>query len=534
MVAGDSQGAGRRGRRRSDARGGGRGAVGAVAEADGADGVNLAALVEPVRDVELEMIVLGCVIVDARQSWPFVGGRVREDTFHDARHRRVFTALTEMMSCGVAVDITTLTSYIGPMIDAVGGPSYLLTLAERAPSSAYLEQYVNDLVRVATLRAMQNVSLNTLLAIRERPFEEACTVASEMSSAMLGLAKPESLTPVMDVVVEMFDVMARTAERGNSIAGRTYGLRCIDRRTGGAGGGQLVIIAARPAMGKTSFVVGAFIAAAREAKARGEAGVFVIATLEMPRVEIARRAVCQMARVSESVVRGGLVNQDQLNVLTTAGNTLSELPILIADSGVNPKLSTTTGLRATLDLARLKHGRVLGVCVDYLQLMSDDGTRARSNYSVEAEINAITKAAKQWAKEFDCPFLMLSQLNRDCEKRPNKRPMLADLRGSGGIEQDADVVMFIYRDEVYRKDSEDKGIAELIIAKQRSGAPGMERTRFLGEYTRFEDIAAEDDFSGTGTLAEEDAASRFQRTGTAYDDIPVAQDDGDSNDNADF
>lgn len=498
------------------------------------------ALAAPIHDAELEMVVLGCVIADARQSWPYVGGHVRPEHFHDARHRRVFDALARMIADSVDVDIVTLTSYLGPLVDAVGGASYLLTLSEKAPTLAYLDQYVSDLVRVGTQRAMQDVAVNTLLALRGRPFGEACAVASGMSSAMLGVARPEALATTTDTVLEMLDQMQVAAKRGNAIAGRTFGLRAVDRLTSGACGGQLIVIAARPAMGKTSFVVGAFIAAAMEARTRGDDGVFVFVTLEMPRVEIARRATSQMARsiagehVTEQAMRAGTVSRSQLDAITEASKRFSELPIVIADSGVNPKLSTTTGLRATLDLALMKYGRILGVCVDYLQLINDEATRAFSNYSSDAEINAITRSLKQWAKEFNCPIHLLSQLNRQCESRPNKRPMLADLRGSGGIEQDADIVMFIYRDEVYRKDSDDKGIAELIIAKQRSGPTDTVRLRFGGNSTRFEDIAAEDDFSGTGTLAEEDAASRFQRTGTAYDDIPVAQDDGDSNDNADF
>jgi replicative DNA helicase len=245
--------------------------------------------------------------------------------------------------------------------------------------------------------------------------------------------------------------------------------------------GQLIIIAARPAMGKTSFILNI---ALNSAVTSGKPVLFF--SLEMPRVELANRLMCAEARVDQGRLRTNLLTQDDVTALTASANRLHSLPIYIDDSGD----LTLLELRAKARRVRNERGLSL-IVIDYLQLMKSSRDKVESR---EREISEISRGLKSLAKELGVPIVALSQLNRGCETRPgkDKRPMMSDLRESGAIEQDADVIMFIYRDEVYNRDTEDKGIAEIIIAKQRNGPTDTIRLRFVRELTKFENLALDD------------------------------------------
>lgn len=442
---------------------------------------------------DVEESILGAILYNWRRVWPSIEGRVVAADFADTKRGAVFEAALAVVAHKGDVDVATVASELGARIEAVGGPQYLAELRDACGTVAHIDSWVRALSETAAKRRAQQVMVDALTAAQTRPFDEFLAVASTLHEALAGRTVENDLTPVDEIMLDVFERLQNTATHGK--IGRTTGLRDLDAVTGGYTGGQVIVIAARPAMGKTSHVIETATAASIEAKANGEHGVFLFFSLEMPKTEIVQRMIASRARVSESVIRQSTINQDALTALTNEANVVSALPILVAE-----KIVYVEDIVAACRQARLKYGKVIGVAIDYLQLMRWRG--AQKNTSPEQVVSEISRALKGLAKELDCAIQVLSQLNRDCEKRPNKRPMLADLRQSGAIEQDADVVLFIYREEVYKRDTEDKGIAELILGKQRHGPTGIVRTRFLKQFTHFEDLrnAGEGlrDFDGYG------------------------------------
>lgn len=450
-------------------------------------------LVTFARCDDVEESILGAILYNWRRVWPSVDGRVFVGDFADTKRAAVFEAILAVVARKGDVDLATVASELGARVEAIGGAQYLAELREACGTVAHIDSWVRALSETAAKRRGQQVMVDALTAAQTRPFDEFLGIASKLHEALKGRTVENDLTSVGDVMLDVFDRIENTATSGK--VGRTTGLRDLDAVTGGCTGGQAIVIAARPGMGKTSLVIEMVTAAAIEAQSRGEEGALLIFSLEMPKTEIVQRMTASRARVSESAIRQSRLNETSMKALAREANVVSGLPILVAE-----KITYIEDIIAACRQARLKHKRVIGVALDYLQLARWRG--AQKNTSPEQVVSEISRALKELAKELDCAVFVLSQLNRDCEKRPNKRPMLADLRQSGAVEQDADVVLFIYRDEVYKRDTEDKGIAEIIIGKQRHGALGIVRTRFFKEFTHFESLphAADGlrDFDGYG------------------------------------
>ena len=444
----------------------------------------------PPHDLEAERAVLGGVLLD-NASLATVESIVASGDFYHPSHAVIFDAVHALSERGEPVDIVTLSQELRAKerLNTVGGTQYLGELTDTIPTIAHIEQHARIVADLAQVRRM----IGAAHEIVGRGYGDRGTADAflDFSAAkVFEIAQKRSkssLVPLEQAIQEAFERIEKTLERGARITGTETGFRDLDTLTAGMHPGQLIIIAARPAMGKTSLVLNIATHAAASA-----AKPVLFFSLEMPRVELANRMMCGEARIDQSRLRSNMLTQDDMTALTAAASKLFSQPIYIDDSGD----LTLLDLRAKA--RRMKTERDLSlIVVDYLQLMkaSRDGSESR-----EREISEISRGLKSLAKELEVPIVALSQLNRAAETRPGKdrRPQLSDLRESGAIEQDADVVMFIYRDEVYNRDTDDKGIAEVIIAKQRNGPTDTVRLRFVRELTRFENLAEDEHEYGEG------------------------------------
>ncbi len=448
-------------------------------------------LVTLAQCTETERSVLGACLFDIT-VWHAIDGRVTPDDFGEPKHALVFEVIRSLVESGRAVDLNTVTEGLGPRLQAIGGPQYLHEMMDGASTGAYIESWVEVLVQTSAKRRIQRGAINVLIRAADAPYDDVVASVSTLHETASNSTSSEDLEPMSDLVPLVFERIESSTVRGG-VLGRSTGLRDLTTALGGLSGGQSIIIGARTGVGKTSAAIGIADAIATEAVTRGEKGVVLFFSLEMPKVEIAQRQTAQRSQVSETRIRQASLTQQDLNDLTIAAESVVKLPVFVAD-----RTTSIEGIRAACHRARLKYGKVLAVFIDYLQLIDWNG--ASESDSREQRLAAVSKRIKRLAVELDCPIITLAQLSRKCEEGPNKRPMLMHLRESGAIEQDADVVVFLYRDEIYNRNTEDKGIAEFIIAKQRHGATGTVRTRFLSPITRFADLpSAEDglrDFDG--------------------------------------
>jgi replicative DNA helicase len=432
----------------------------------------------PPHDIEAEKAVLGAVLLDNAVFSTASATVIASDFYHPA-HAVIFECMLALNARGEPIDVVTLSAELRnrERLNAVGGMQYLGELTETTPTVANAENHGRIVADLAQVRRMIGVAHE----IVSRGYGERGAADSFLDYAaaqVFAVAQKRSkstLIPLETAVQEAFERIEKTMERGARISGTESGFRDLDEMTSGMHPGQMIVIAARPAMGKTSFVL---CLTANAAKSSGKPVLFF--SLEMPRVELANRLLCAEANVDQSLLRSNMMTEDQMTALTNAASRIYNLPIYIDDSGE----LTLMDLRAKA--RRMKAERDLSlIVIDYLQLMkaSREGMDSR-----EREISEISRGLKQLAKECGVPIIALSQLNRAVENRTDKRPQLSDLRESGAIEQDADMVMFIYRDEIYNKDTEDKGIAEIIIGKQRNGPTGTARLRFIGSLTKFTNL----------------------------------------------
>jgi replicative DNA helicase len=435
----------------------------------------------PPHDLEAERAVLGTILLD-NGALSLVESTLAAADFYHPAHGVLYEAIQALASRKEPVDVVTLAAELRARerLNTVGGAQYLGELTDAIATTAHVESHGRIVADLAGVRRMIEVAHEIVArGYGERGNAEAFLdfAAAKVFEVSQKRAK-STLVPLEAAILEAFERIERVLENGAAISGTATGFRDLDRLTAGMHGGQMIIIAARPAMGKTSLVM---CIVANAAMATGKPVLFF--SLEMPRVELANRLMCSEARVDQSKLRTNLLTQDDLTSLTAAANRLHSLPIYIDDSGDLTLVELRSKAR------KMKAERDLSlICIDYLQLMKASREKMESR---EREISEISRGLKALAKELDVPIIALSQLNRAAETRPGKekRPMLADLRESGAIEQDADVVMFIYRDEVYNRDTEDRGIAEVIIAKQRNGPTDTARLRFIRELTRFENLA---------------------------------------------
>ncbi|HLU61458.1 MAG TPA: replicative DNA helicase [Gammaproteobacteria bacterium] len=438
----------------------------------------------PPHSVEAEQAVLGGLMLDNR-AWDQVADRLVEDDFYRHDHRLIFRAIEALSEAGKPCDVVTIGEWLEKqeLLDEAGGLIYLGALAKDAPGAANIRAYAdivrersvlrqlirtgNDIAQAAFTPEGRDVS--ELLELAEQRVFEIAEKGSRGKKGFVGIRK------LLTAAVERIDTLFHS---DSHITGIPTGITRFDEMTAGLQRGDLIIIAGRPSMGKTSFAMNiAEHAAIRE---KVPTAVF---SMEMPGEQLALRLISSLGRIDQSKVRTGKLDDEDWPRITSAVTLMSEAPIFIDDT---PAL-TPTEMRARARRLKREHGLGL-IVVDYLQLMQVHGTKENR----ATEISEISRGLKALAKELEVPVIALSQLNRGLEQRQDKRPIMSDLRESGAIEQDADVIVFIYRDEVYNEDSPHKGTAEVIIGKQRNGPIGMVRTAFLGRFTRFENLAAED------------------------------------------
>jgi len=434
----------------------------------------------PPQSLEAEESVLGGVLLD-NTALDRVVEVVRPDDFYRTQHRRIFRAMLDLAERSEPADLITLSEALRARGDLaeVGGTAYLAELAERVPTAANIMHYA----RIVRDRAVLRGLIAAATEIVTRTYEATGDVKELLDraeQAILQIADREVKQHFMrmdELVVQTFETIERLHGQKQAVTGVTTGFHELDKLTAGLQPSDLIIVAARPSVGKTALCLNI----AANAALYGNVGVAIF-SLEMAREQLALRMLCSQARMDLGQVRTGRISDGQLGELADAARLLSAAPIFIDDT---PAL-TVLELRAKARRLWRDPATKLGlVMVDYLQLMrSTEGKDSR-----EQEISEISRSLKALAKELNLPVLALSQLNRKVEDRNPPIPRLADLRESGAIEQDADVIAFIYRDAAYDEDSDKRGLTEIHVAKQRNGPTGIAQLTFLREYTRFEDVA---------------------------------------------
>ena len=441
-----------------------------------------AALKMPPHSVEAEQSVLGGLMLD-NGAWERVLDQVSDGDFYRPDHRLIFRAIARLAERNEPFDVVTLSEQLDQegQLSQSGGLAYLGELAKNTPSVANIKAYAQIIRERATLRQLISIS-NDIADSAYAPqgktgseiLDEAERKIFEIAEARPKTGGPVGLNDLLTNVINTIDTLFNSDE---AITGISTGFSDLDEKTSGLQPSDLIIVAGRPSMGKTTFAMNLV----ENALMRSDK-VILVYSLEMPAESLVMRMLSSLGRIDQTKVRSGRLDEDDWPRLTSAVNLLQERKLFIDDSaGISP-----SDMRArTRRLAR-EHGDIGLIMVDYLQLMQLGGSGSDNRTN---EISEISRSLKALAKEFNCPVVALSQLNRSLEQRPNKRPINSDLRESGAIEQDADVIMFVYRDEVYHPETEYKGVAEVIIGKQRNGPIGTVRLAFQGKFTRFDNLA---------------------------------------------
>jgi replicative DNA helicase len=433
----------------------------------------------PPQSLEAEVSVLGGILLE-NEALSRVLEVIREGDFYRESHRKIFSAILELFERSEPADLITLSEVLKKRaaFEEVGGIEYLNSLVNSVPTAANISYYAKIIKEKSILRKL----INRATEIVSQGYGDAGNVDDFLDRAEHSIfeisedrVRP-SFYPIKDIIKASFKTIEKLYEKHQLITGVPTGFTRLDELTSGLQPSELIIIAGRPSMGKTAFALNIAQHAAIEAHV--PAAVF---SLEMAKEQLALRMLCSEAKVDAHRLRGGFLSESDWPKLTRAAGNLSEAPIFIDDT---PGL---TALEMRAKSRRLRAERNLGlIIVDYLQLMrgrADSDTR-------EQEISDISRSLKALAKELNVPVVALSQLNRRVEERGDKHPQLADLRESGAIEQDADVIIFLYREEVYNKSEDKKGKAEIIIGKQRNGPTDKFELAFLDKYTCFENLSS--------------------------------------------
>jgi replicative DNA helicase len=437
----------------------------------------------PPNSIEAEQAVLGGLML-ASEAWDKVADKLTEKDFYRRDHQLIFRAIGELSEKSMPCDAVTLGEWFESqgIAELVGGSRYVIELANVTPSAANILAYAEIVREKSVLR--QLIDAGTEIAGDAfRPEGRSAGELVESAEqrvfqiAEAGARGRQGFVPMRAAVKEAFRLLQERYENRSAVTGLPTGFTDFDYKTAGLQAGDLIIVAARPAMGKTSLALNmAEYASIKTGKA---CAVF---SMEMSASQLAFRLISSLGRINQQHLRTGDLQDEEWPRVTSAITLLSEAKIFIDDT---PALSPME-LRARS--RRLKREHDLGlIVIDYLQLMQVPGSKENR----ATEISEISRSLKALAKELSVPVIALSQLNRSLESRTDKRPVMADLRESGAIEQDADVIVFIYRDEYYNPDSQDKGLAEIIIGKQRNGPTGTVKLTFLGQYTRFENFASD-------------------------------------------
>ncbi|TCO76983.1 primary replicative DNA helicase [Plasticicumulans lactativorans] len=441
------------------------------------------ALRVPPHSVEAEQAVLGGLMLD-NAAWDQIADRVSEEDFYRGDHRLIFRAIRELADKGSPFDVVTLAEWLerNELLADAGGMAYLGVLARDTPSAANIRAYAAIVRERSVLRQLIRVGTDIAASAYAPQGRDVRELLDEAERRVFAIAEQgnrsqQGFLPIKDLLTKAVDRIDMLFEKDDPITGVPTGWADFDEMTAGLQPGDLIIVAGRPSMGKTTFAMNIVENAAIALKERLPVAVF---SMEMPGDHLALRMMSSLGRIDQHRIRTGKLEDEDWPRLTSAVSLLADARLFIDDSAA----LSPTEVRARCRRLQREHGQLGLVMLDYLQLMQVPG----SSENRATEISEISRSLKALAKELHVPVIALSQLNRSLEQRPNKRPVMSDLRESGAIEQDADVICFIYRDEVYNPDSADKGVAEIIIGKQRNGPIGTVRLTFLGKYTRFENF----------------------------------------------
>lgn len=439
----------------------------------------------PPHSLEAESSVLGGLLLD-NTAWDRVADLIKDSDFYRHEHQLVYAAIAQLVNASKPADVITVFEQLQSQgkAEEVGGLGYLNSLAQFVPSAANIRRYAEIVRERGILRklvtASDEIATNAfnpqgrpVAKILDEAEQKIFKIGEEGSRMKQGFQGMDTL------VVDLLDRVQEMADNPNDITGVPTGFYDLDRMTAGFQAGDMIVLAARPSMGKTALAINI-----AEHVALNEGLPVAVFSMEMGAAQLAVRIVGSIGRINQGHLRTGKLTDEEWPRLTDAIERLRTISLHIDET---PGL-TPSELRANARRLARQCGKLGLIVVDYLQLMS--GSSSASNENRATELGEISRGLKMLAKELQCPVIALSQLNRSVEQRTDKRPMMSDLRESGAIEQDADIIMFIYRDEYYNKDSKEPGVAEVIIGKQRNGPTGTVKLAFLNQLTRFESLAS--------------------------------------------
>lgn len=432
----------------------------------------------PPNDTEAEQAVIGSMLTDKDAVIAAIES-LREEDFYREDNKAIYSAILNLYNRSEPIDIITLKSELSAMgkLEAVGGLEYIASLPDKVPTTANAGQYIKIVEEKSTLRSLIKTA-NELIELGYDPTQEVEQVMDSAEKRIFEVMQKKNqkgYSSIKDILVDTFTQLEQLYNQKQHITGVPTGFADLDYRTAGLHPSDLILVAARPAMGKSAFALN--IATNAALRANVPVAIF---SLEMSKDQLVNRMLCSEAMVDSNKVRTGKLDEEDWTKLAEAIGPLSEAGVYIDDTPGISVMEIRTKCR------KLKMEKNIGlVVIDYLQLISGSNKR---NGSREQEISEISRSLKVLAKELNVPVIALSQLSRAVEQRDDHRPMLSDLRESGAIEQDADIVMFLYRDDYYNKESAEKDIAEVIIAKQRGGSTGTVKLYWMGNYTKFVNI----------------------------------------------
>ncbi|KAF1020932.1 MAG: Replicative DNA helicase [Paracidovorax wautersii] len=439
----------------------------------------------PPHSLEAESSVLGGLLLD-NGAWDRVGDLLNDGDFYRYEHRLVYGVIGKLINDSKPADVITVYEQLQAQGkgEEIGGLTYLNALAQYVPSATNIRRYAEIVRERSILRKLVGVSDEISTSVFNRGERKVAQILDEAEQKIFAIGEEGSrmkqgFQSMNTLVVDLLDRVTEMADNPHDITGVPTGFYDFDRMTSGMQAGDLIVLAARPSMGKTSLAINI-----AENVALNEGLPVAVFSMEMGAAQLAVRIVGSIGRVDQGHLRTGKLTDDEWPRLTEAIEKLRSVSMHIDET---PGL-TPSELRANARRLARQCGKLGLIVVDYLQLMSGSGGSSGDNRATE--LGEISRGLKMLAKELQCPVIALSQLNRSVEQRTDKRPMMSDLRESGAIEQDADVIMFIYRDDYYNKDSKEPGVAEVIIGKQRNGPTGTVKLAFLKPLTKFENLAA--------------------------------------------
>ncbi len=439
----------------------------------------------PPHSIEAESSVLGGLLLD-NGAWDRVGDLLAESDFYRYEHRQVYAAISGLVNNSRPADVITVYEHLQALgkAEEIGGLGYLNALAQYVPSASNIRRYAEIVRERSILRKLVSASDEIATNAFNTQGRAVAQILDEAEQKIFNIGEEGSrmkqgFQAMPQLVVDLLDRVQEMADNQNDITGVPTGFFDFDRMTSGLQPGDLIVLAARPSMGKTALAINI-----AEHVALNEGLPVAVFSMEMGASQLAVRIVGSIGRIDQGHLRTGKLSDDEWPRLTEAIEKLRNVSLHIDET---PGL-TPSELRANARRLARQCGKLGLIVVDYLQLMSGSNSSGGDNRATE--IGEISRGLKMLAKELQCPVIALSQLNRSVEQRTDKRPMMSDLRESGAIEQDADVIMFIYRDDYYNKESKEPGVAEVIIGKQRNGPTGTVKLAFLKPLTKFESLAS--------------------------------------------